>query len=696
MINESEVYRWFDIFKGNNQLTEIRIIGNNQTFSGYFKDAKTLVEAIKPYDGYNIYFSINRIDETCYGREQCNKIIRKPKNTTTDAEIIGRDFVYLDLDSKKISGVNATDDEVEKTKAKAREVYKFLKDNGFNEPIVVFSGNGVHFYLRCALLPSEENNLIIKRFTQAMGMLFSDDSVDIDQKIFNLGRISKVPGTYSRKGSTDSADRPQRLCYIVKAPDEIKVNDIEYFKKIAALYPEDEVKPTYQNNYSTESFDLDAFIEKHNIPVTHKLQVSDGTRYYLKHCLFNEQHQGKDAILFKRNNGAVSYFCYHNSCANNDWQKVRLMYEPDAYTKRNNAPTQRQFQKPIEPFTPQEESEDKGRKWLSMKDIKRVDITELLSIPTGYEALDKKIVGLFAGELTVMSGLNASGKTSWLDCLALNVIQQGFKVGIWSGEMQDWRFQGWINQIAAGKTYVKKKQGYENLYYVPSSYSERIEGWLDNKLFLYNNAYGARWQQLFNDIKELVEEQKVQLIILDNLAALSISDYDGEKYSRQTKFILDVKDYAKQKNIHIILVCHPRKENFFLRKESISGTADLTNIADNVFLLHRVGKDFETRAGEFFGKDKALEYMQFGNVLEVAKNRQFGVVDHLVGMYFEMESRRLKNSVAEHIIYGWQEQGVQDELPQATHNNSVDIVPNTSFEEEYTNIDVAFSGESPF
>jgi hypothetical protein len=54
--------------------------------------------------------------------------------------------------------------------------------------------------------------------------------------------------------------------------------------------------------------------------------------------------------------------------------------------------------------------------------------------------------------------------------------------------------------------------------------------------------------------------------------------------------------------------------------------------------------------------------MQFGNVLEVAKNRQFGVVDHLVGMYYEPESRRLKNSVAEHIVYGWQEEATQPEL----------------------------------
>ena len=39
--------------------------------------------------------------------------------------------------------------------------------------------------------------------------------------------------------------------------------------------------------------------------------------------------------------------------------------------------------------------------------------------------------------------------------------------------------------------------------------------------------------------------------------------------------------------------------------------------------------------------------MKFGNVLEVAKNREHGVVDLLVGMYFEVESRRLKNDVAD-------------------------------------------------
>jgi hypothetical protein len=149
---------------------------------------------------------------------------------------------------------------------------------------------------------------------------------------------------------------------------------------------------------------------------------------------------------------------------------------------------------------------------------------------------------------------------------------------------------------------------------------------------------------------------------LDNLAALNIEDYDSDKYSNQTKFILELKEYIKKKNIHGILVAHPRKQNYFLRREGISGSADLTNIADNCILLHRVGKDFETRAKEFFGEAQALTFMQYSSVIEVSKNRQWGVTDHLVGLYYEPESRRLKNSVAENVIYGWYEQPRQSAI----------------------------------
>lgn len=683
-LDEQQVYMWFDLMKNNNELVEIRLIGSNKTGSGYFSDAKTLIDAITPYtDTYNVYFTINKVNAACYGREQKDKILLKPKNTTTDSEIVCRDWVLIDLDAKRLSGVCATKEEAIKAHEKGQEVYKFLMDNGFYEPIVVFSSSGIHLYLRCALLNNDENTKLVKRFLEALSMLFSDEYVDVDTKVFNAARISRLMGSYSCKGASNDADRPQRKCRFLRVPDEIQINEKEYFEKIANLYPEDEIKPTRENNYSTEKFDLDAFIEKHNIAVKRVDVVAGGKKYVLDHCLFNDQHRGKDAVIFQRDSGAIAYHCFHNSCSQYSWRDVRLMFEPDAYSRKDY----REFQfkqryyggKVQEPFVPVAESDDKGKKWLSMKDVKRVDISELLSIPTGYHELDKKIIGLFAGELSVLSGLNASGKTSWLDCLALNAIQKGFKVAIWSGEMQDWRFQGWINQMAAGKNYVRKKAGFENFYYTPKDICNKIDEWTDGKLFLYNNAYGSRWEQLFNDVKEIVDNEGVQLIVLDNLAALCIDGYESGVYANQTKFILDLKDYAKQKNIHVILVAHPRKQNDFLRKESISGSADLTNIADNVFLIHRVGKDFVKRAGEFFGEDKVEPYLEFSNIIEVAKNRQLGIVDHLVGMYYELESRRLKNSVAEYVVYNWQDDPVQQTIPSDEKPMPISYMDNSDF-----------------
>lgn len=658
-MNEFTLRQWYETFKDNHELVEIRILDpeTKRSYSGYFTDIETILREIKRYEKCNLYFTLNVIDPACYSREQHDRISTRPKSTTSDMEILGRKWCLIDVDCEKPSDTNSTDAEKELAKGVVNEVYKFLRDEGFEKPIICDSANGYHLLYKQAMISNQQNTETMKNFLKVLDMYFSTDKVKIDCTTFNPSRICKLYGVISRKGS-DTKERPQRESKILRVPQEVKITPNEYFEKVASYLPKPE-KRDRSNNWGANSFDLDEFIQKYNIKVRNVVTSHDYTKYILEECPFNSSHRAPDSAIFKMRDGSYGFKCLHNSCSQYTFKDFRLHYDPDAYSGKDYREfqfKQKYFGGKFEPFQPISETEEKGKKWMSMKDVKRVDIAELLSIPTGYHELDKKIIGLFAGELTVLSGLNASGKTSWLNCLALNVIQQGFKVAIWSGEMQDWRFQGWLNQMAAGKNYVRKKEGFENFYYTPSKVCEQIDAWVDNKLFLYNNSYGNNWQQLFNDIKELVESEGVQLIVLDNLAALSISSYDSGTYANQTKFILDVKDYAKQKNIHVILVAHPRKQNDFLRKESISGTADLTNIADNVFLIHRVGQDFQKRAGEFLGEAKVQEYLGFSNVLEVAKNRQMGVVDLLVGMYYEMESRRLKNSIAEHIVYGWQEE----------------------------------------
>ena len=684
-MNEITIRQWYDTFKSGEELVEVRIVDNayKRTYSGYFTDVNTLLNEIRKYDNCNIYFTLNAINPACYDREQHDRIVTKPKSTTSDNDIVGRDWILIDIDTKKPSDTNSTDEEKEMAKEVVNNVFKFLRDEGFEKPVVCDSGNGFHLLYKIAMKNSNENTTICKEFLQVLDMLFSNPNVEIDCTTHNASRVCKLYGTFSRKGS-NTKKRPQRESKILRIPDEIKITPNEYFAKVAAMLPKPE-QPSKSNYYNNEKFDLEAFLNKHHIAVRNIVRTSSFTKYILDECPFNSSHRAPDSAIFEMSNGGLGFKCLHSSCSQYTWKDFRLKFEPDAYDhkeyQRHEHKMQYYSQQKKEPFVPKKEDSTKGKKWLAMTDVQYVDMSKLVAIPTGYKELDKKIIGLLMGDVTVLSGLSGSGKTSWIDCVVLNAVQRGYKVGIWSGELQDFRFQSWIDQISAGKNYVCKKEGYENYYYAPKNIANQINKWLEGKLFLYNNNYGSKWQQLFADIKTLVENEGTQLIVLDNLMALQIDSYDGDKYTQQTRFINDLKEYAKAKNIHVILVCHPRKEGGFLRKESISGTADLTNLADSVIIIHRIGKDFEQRAGEFFGKDKVLPYLKYNSVIEVCKNRSMGVIDLLVGMYFEVESRRLKNEISENIVYGWQEQPAQltfEPTPESDVSDLQDIYDNMS------------------
>ena len=129
---------------------------------------------------------------------------------------------------------------------------------------------------------------------------------------------------------------------------------------------------------------------------------------------------------------------------------------------------------------------------------------------------------------------------------------------------------------------------------------------------------------------------------------------------KQKGLINQVVHFAKEFQTHVILVAHPRKATGFIRKTDIAGTSDLTNAVDNVFIVHRVNNDFKKLGAEFFGQMVINQFLAFGNVIECCKNRQWGIMDQLFGMYYEIESRRFKNSQDEVKTYGWNDKARQE------------------------------------
>lgn len=681
----AEAYKWWDVLRDGNQLTEIRLLANDgRTASGIFDNIDEIVKAIVPYtNDWNIYYTINRLPEDVRGLPQYNKIIVRPKQTCNDNMMIARDYVCIDLDSRRLSGTNATDEQVEFTKKKANEVYQYLVNVGFNPPTVVFSSSGVHLYLKCAMQNNEKNTKLVKRFLQALSMMFTDEHTEVDEKVFNCARIMRLPSTYSCKGNTMDASRPQRLCKFVKISDN-KVNDIAYFEKVAALYPEEEARPSSQNNYSMESFDLDAFIEKHNIPVTKKVEVADGTRYYLEHCLFNDQHKGHDAILFKHRNGAVAYFCFHNSCSGNDWRKVREMYEPDAYTRKSTYQPHRSFRpirQEIAPKELQEKEESKGNVWQCLSEIEDEDRSKIVSIPSGITQYDKECCGFDKPSLSVWSGNNGSAKSTLLNQIALNAVNQGFKVAIYSGELRGKKMKRWLLYQAAGKQYNKKSTYNEYDYFTPTPVKDKIVSWLEGKLYNYNTRYSHDIEQVCLEVEKLVKEHQIDMLIMDNLSCLDIQELDGainEQQKAAIKMLLRLTDNLELAT-HVVV--HPKKCETYLRKNDVSGAKTLTDLADCVFFVHRWNQDTQKAAKEFMTDSVYYDLCNSGttNVVEVIKHREFGEAEgHIYKLYFEPESRRLKNSIAEHIHYGWEEQPVQSDL---SYDSMSEIEDMPDFEE---------------
>lgn len=673
IFDEQKVRQWYKVLKHNKDLVELRLLKDKSIYSGYFTNTDVIVDELTRFysDEYQVYFTLNEVSPACYNKIQRDKITRSDA-TTTDEQITKRTTLLIDFDPVRVTKTSSTNAQLKLAAERALSVEKFLNDYDFPEPIHGLSGNGCHLLYDIDLPNTAEVKIIIKNFLNVISGLFTDGTVDIDKSVFSAGQISKVFGTYARKGA-NTKEAPHRLSRITKVPAKRENVKLSSLITVSKLLPTKEERTKYFKSElaSGTGVDVDGFLKKHNIGVLREEAYQGGRKIVLEHCVYNHSHKAPDAVIFVSGDGIPNYHCSHNSCSDkNGWHHLREFFEPDFYKDRenrkynNNNNNNKQYQQQQyqgrndknkqEKSKPIEENEEIGKMWLNPLDIEYLDTSKLIAIPTGYTALDSRIVGLYLSETTIVTGRNASGKSSWLNQVMLNAVDAGFKVGVWSGELDDHKLMPWISQSAAGPNHVEQDTSKENFYYVDEKIDWQIKRWLSNKLYIYNNKYFFKWSQIEYALQKLVDEG-IQLFVLDNLMAMDISDFSGDSNEKQKSLVQAIMAFAKKYKVHCILVAHPRKEVTFLRKESISGSGDISNLVDNIFIIHRVNQDFAKRAPEFLGQNKVDECVDFSNVVEVAKNRSLGVEDFLAGMYFDVKSRRFMNYRYEEKQYGWED-----------------------------------------
>lgn len=667
LFSPDEIRKWHQAFKNPNELFEIRLLGERgYTLSGYFTDVEEAIRAIEPLDRqktFQIYFTINEVNPACASRKQFNQFLQVSGSATSKNDITHRRWLPIDVDVKRPTDISSTDEEKSYAHSKAIEVFHFMQKSGFTAPIVCDSSSGYHLYYPIDIIATHETEKLIKDIYQVLSDRFTDERIKIDSQVGDANRIMRLPGTWGRKGR-DTNERPHRMAKILTAPQTVKPVGLIFLQQFEQKYRV--VKETIQySHYGNEKFDLRDFIQTHGIRVRNEAHFDGGTKFILDECPFDSSHKAPDSAIFLSPNGAIGFKCFHDSCSQHNWHELRQMLDPSAYTQKETFYNQR-FQKQVysQPVQTEitQETEEKGKKWLSLDEIEDVNIDNLPRVKTGFSELDLKLGGgLFYAETTIISGINGSGKSSWLNTLILNAIQVECKTALWTGELQAARLKRWLVQAAAGNKYAIESRLSPGKYYVPKHIIEKISHWTKGRFLLFNNEYPPNYAELLHDMKEPVSKG-YKLFILDNLFAMSLDGIDGDENSKQKQFILMLVKFAKENNVHVILVAHPRKVVSFLRKEDILGSSALQNAVDNIFIIHRTGIDFEKRGSELFSPAIISKLMSYGNVIEICKNREYGTMSEFVGLHYDIVSRRFEDDNNRNIAYGWEERPQQAQI----------------------------------
>lgn len=662
LINEIELRKAIAQLKPDGELFEVRIMGGRQPISGYFRDADTLINAFGTVDlrNTNVYITLNKPMDALYSRQQANRFLAV-KNTTSDKEIEVLNWLFIDLDPVRPSGISSTNEELKASMELAQKVYVYLKGVGFEEPVKAFSGNGYHLLYRIGLQSTEANEKLVKGCLKALSAMFSTDAVKVDTANFNPSRICKLYGTKAQKGS-DTESRPHRMARIDGDVKELKQTKKIYLEKLAGEIEEEEIKPARYNNYSPHDFDIESWMQEHGIRYT--IKDGDGyTKFVLDECPFDPNHKAPDSMILKQPSGAIGFKCLHDSCQDKRWQDVRVMFEPDAYEKTNES-----FDRAIEEGWKRHNRDKKKKEinvengpiWETPEEINRKPTPDNEYIKTHINVIDIKTHGLLKGGLSVWSGLRGSAKSTILSQIALQAVNDNHSVLFYSGELTDKRFVRWLFQQAAGKQYVKEltKDG-SQFWFVPDDIKQTIASWIGSRLYIYNNSYGSEYTKLMEELEKQIQKIKPDLIVLDNLMTINVQAVDPNEYRAQTTLMIHLTELAKQYNCHIALVAHPRKTATFLRLIDISGSGNIGNLIDSAFIVHRVNHDFKKGYIDEFCKkgtkeeDVMLLQGASTNVIEIAKDREAGIQDEFIPLWYEKESRRMLNEKTEVIKFKW-------------------------------------------
>lgn len=274
---------------------------------------------------------------------------------------------------------------------------------------------------------------------------------------------------------------------------------------------------------------------------------------------------------------------------------------------------------------------------IDFADIQAIDLSEMDGIKTGFSELDKALYKLFYGTLTIVTGINGSGKSSFLSQLVCNCIEQGHNVFQYSGELPAFQQKTWINYILAGRYNVNRYQAGNTEYYkVNPTVQSQIDAFCREKLFIYKDGQSHKPDDLFNSMEASARKYGAKLFIIDNLTSLSMGSRERDRWDNQESFITRLIAFAVKYQVAPVLVVHPHKIETMRRltKMDIQGAGGIIDLAHRIISLYRVQESDRQ-------PDKKKGHIFEGDVVcDILKDRMRGYEGTSLEFFYDKPSRR--------------------------------------------------------
>lgn len=249
---------------------------------------------------------------------------------------------------------------------------------------------------------------------------------------------------------------------------------------------------------------------------------------------------------------------------------------------------------------------------------------------SGIKRLDELTKGFEMGCITIWTGLTNAGKTTVMTMITKQTIEQGEKVFYFNGEQTKDDFKNNLYKQTVEKGHIKGKR-YKKTeiidWFVEEEEVSKLDKIYSDTLFVYNNEMHRTVDFILQAMEEVRSKYGVRVFFLDNFMQIDTSSSD--EYREQKEIMEKLRTFAVNKNVHIHLVCHPKKVdklNTRITIYDVLGSSNLVNKAYNVISIIRTDglteDDGEYKRLQKYMANEGYDISQASSVLEVLKTKR--------------------------------------------------------------------------